>query len=59
MASFPGFGIESDADKVGMALGAATVAGIAAHAIATNIRKKKLIDNLIVEGKESEKELSE
>lgn len=40
-----GFGIEATADQIGLAIGAATVAGIAAHAVATNIRKKKLIDN--------------
>ena len=40
------FGIEATADKIGLALGAVTVAGIAAHAIATNIRKKNLIDNV-------------
>jgi len=39
------FGIEATADQIGLAVGAATVAGIAAHAIATNIRKKKLIEN--------------
>jgi len=43
LASFPGFGIETTADKIGVALGAITVAGIAAHAISTNIRKRKLI----------------
>ena len=40
-----GFGIEATADQVGLAAGAATLAGIAAHAVATNIRKRKLIDN--------------
>jgi Ni,Fe-hydrogenase I small subunit len=39
LASFPGFGIETTADTVGLVLGAATAAGIAAHAISTNIRK--------------------
>jgi hydrogenase small subunit len=39
------FGIEATADQIGLAVGAATVAGIAAHAVVTNIRKKKLIDN--------------
>ncbi|MCL1943544.1 MAG: hydrogenase small subunit [Candidatus Azobacteroides sp.] len=39
------FGIEATADQIGLAVGAATVAGIAAHAVATNIRKKKLINN--------------
>jgi hydrogenase small subunit len=45
LASFPGFGIESTADNLGMALGAVTVAGVAAHAVVTNIRKAKLIDD--------------
>jgi len=43
LASFPGFGIETTADTVGLAAGVATAAGIAAHAISTNIRKRKLI----------------
>jgi hydrogenase small subunit len=40
-----GFGIEATADQIGLIVGGATAAGIAAHAIATNIRKKKLIEN--------------
>jgi hydrogenase small subunit len=43
--TFNAFGIEATADQVGLAVGAATVVGIAAHAITTNIRKKKLIEN--------------
>ena len=43
LASFPGFGIESTADTVGLAVGAATVVGIAAHAVSTNVRKRKQI----------------
>jgi hydrogenase small subunit len=43
LASFPGFGIESTADKVGVAVGAVTAVGIAAHAVSTNIRKRKII----------------
>ncbi len=43
LPNFPGFGIETTADKVGVAVGAATVVGIAAHAISTNIRKRHLI----------------
>jgi hydrogenase small subunit len=42
-SNFPGFGIETTADKAGVAVGAVTVAGIAAHAISTNIRKRHLI----------------
>lgn len=43
LANFPGFGIESTADKVGLGLGIAAAAGIAAHAISTNIIKRKEI----------------
>lgn len=53
LASFPGFGIESTADKIGIAVGAVTVAGIAAHAITTNIRKRKLIKENTIESKEN------
>jgi hydrogenase small subunit len=59
IANFPGFGIESNADRIGAIAAGATAVGIAAHAIGTNLRKKKLIDNLVQEGKESEKDLSE
>ena len=59
ITNFPGFGIESNADKIGAAAAGVTVAGIAAHAIGTNLRKKKLIDNLVQEGKDSEKDLSD
>lgn len=60
LASFPGFGIETTADKIGVAVGAVTVAGIAAHAVSTNIRKRKLIregvnnNNLVAEEKGGE-----
>jgi hydrogenase small subunit len=43
LASFPGFGIETTADKVGVAVGVGTAVGIAAHAVSTNIRKRKTI----------------
>ncbi|GHT78281.1 Ni-Fe hydrogenase small subunit [Bacteroidia bacterium] len=39
------FGIEATADEIGLAIGAVTAVGITAHAVATNIRKKKLIEN--------------
>ena len=57
MANFPGFGIESNADKIGMVAAGVTAAGLAAHVIVTNFKKAKLIDNLIREGKESEKDI--
>jgi hydrogenase small subunit len=43
LASFPGFGIESTADTIGTAVGVATLAGVAAHAVVTNIRKRNVI----------------
>jgi hydrogenase small subunit len=43
LPTFPGFGIETTADTVGLVAGAVTVAGIAAHAVATNIRKRAVI----------------
>jgi hydrogenase small subunit len=43
LASFPGFGVESTADTIGTAVGVATLAGVAAHAIVTNIRKRSVI----------------
>jgi hydrogenase small subunit len=45
LPSFAGFGIESTADKIGVGLGIAAAAGIAAHALVTNIRKHKEIAN--------------
>ncbi len=53
LPGFPGFGIEATADKIGLVLGIATGAGIAAHAIATNIAKRKLIRKANQEAAES------
>ena len=50
LPSFPGFGIETTADKVGLGVGAVTVVGIAAHAISTNIRKHHLIQDGLAAG---------
>jgi hydrogenase small subunit len=44
LAGFPGFGIESTADTIGTAIGLVSIAGIGAHAISTNLKKKKLIE---------------
>ncbi len=43
LADFPGFGIESTADKIGVVLGIGAAVGITAHAITTNITKRRLI----------------
>ena len=52
LPSFPGFGIETTADDVGVAVGAVTVAGIAAHAISTNIRKRKMINEELADSED-------
>ncbi len=57
MASFPGFGIEANADKIGLIGAAVTGAGIAAHAIATNVRKRGVLSSLKLEGKDAEEKL--
>jgi hydrogenase small subunit len=38
-----GFGIESTADTVGRTVGLVTLAGVAAHAVVTNVRKRSVI----------------
>jgi hydrogenase small subunit len=43
LPSFPGFGIESTADTVGTVVGVATLVGVGAHAVVTNIRKRPVI----------------
>ncbi len=44
LSRFPGFGIELPPDTIGTAVGLTTLAGVAAHAIVTNVRKKPVID---------------
>jgi len=41
LASFPGFGIEATADKLGAALGIGVAGGVAAHAAAAALRKRR------------------
>lgn len=54
---FPGFGIEAEADEIGKAALVATGVGIAAHAVMTNVRKRKLIKDLVDEGVKGEQEM--
>lgn len=56
-SSFAGFGIEADADTIGKVALAVTATAAAGHAIMTNIKKKKIIRALEIEGKQSEEEL--
>jgi hydrogenase small subunit len=39
LQSFPGFGIETTADTIGVTVGVVTAAGLAAHGLATALRK--------------------
>ena len=52
LPSFPGFGIESTADRIGMVATGVTAVGVAAHALATNVRRRKEIDKGVAEGTE-------
>lgn len=52
LPSVPGFSIERTADKIGAGVAVGTAVGIAAHAISTNIRKRKLLDADIPGNKE-------
>ncbi len=54
-----GFGIEANADTIGKVGAIATAAGIAAHAVATNLRKYKMVEDLIKEGQKSEDKLED
>jgi hydrogenase small subunit len=56
LASFPGFGIETTADTIGTVVGVGTAVGIAAHAVSTNIRKRKLIHEHVKESVEPKPE---
>jgi hydrogenase small subunit len=41
LAAFPGFGIESTADRIGSVLGVVTAAGVAAHAVSAGLRRRR------------------
>ena len=41
--------MENTADTIGTAVGVATLAGVAAHAVVTNIRKRKVIADVHTE----------
>ncbi len=44
LTNYPGFGIEATADKVGVAVGVVTTAGLVGHAVLTSIRKRDVIN---------------
>jgi hydrogenase small subunit len=47
LGAFPGFSIETTADKIGIAVGAGAAVGVAAHAVVTNLRKRSAIEERI------------
>ena len=55
LGKFPGFGIEWTADRIGVAAGVVTAVGITAHAITTNISKRRLIKEGSCDPEESNK----
>jgi len=52
LASFPGFGIESNADTIGKVAAVAAVAGVALHTVVSTIRKKKILESNVEEAKD-------
>jgi len=57
MTNVPGFGEEKNADQVGKVAAGVLAGGIAAHAIAANISKRKELMTRIRRGKENEKNI--
>lgn len=54
LGAFPGFGIESTADTIGATAAAVTAGGVAVHAAASAVRKRKLVKIQRAEAKSSE-----
>lgn len=52
-----GFGIESSADTIGMVAAGVVAGGLAVHAIAANVAKRKELSSEISKGKQNEKNL--
>ena len=55
MTKVPGFGIEQNADTIGKVAAGALAGGIAVHAVAANISKRKELMKRINRGKQNEK----
>ncbi len=58
LTNLPGFGIESNADTVGKVAAGALAGGIAVHAVAANIAKRKQLKSRTSRGKINEENLS-
>lgn len=59
VASLSGFGIEATADKVGKVAAGAVGAGLAVHAVAANVAKRKELKESIAEGTRNEKKVKD
>ena len=57
MTSVPGFGEENNADQIGKVAAGVLAGGIAAHAVAANISKRKELMTRINRGKENEQNI--
>jgi hydrogenase small subunit len=57
LTGLAGFGIESSADTIGKVAAGALAGGLAVHAIAANISKRKELKSEISSGKKNEKKL--
>ncbi|KAA3624854.1 MAG: [Ni/Fe] hydrogenase small subunit [Bacteroidetes bacterium] len=57
MTNMPGFGIESNADKVGKVAAVAVGAGLVAHGVVANVRKRRFLKTRITRGKENLQQL--
>jgi hydrogenase small subunit len=56
---FPGFGIESNVDRVGSIITGATVAGVVAHGFASAFRRKEETRKMLEQGGKAAEELKE
>lgn len=59
LAAFPGFGIETTADKIGAVAAVLTIGGAAVHAAGATVRKRRLIEELEEESVTPEKDVEE
>lgn len=58
LTNLPGFGIESNADTIGKVAAGALAGGIAVHAVAANIAKRKELKSMASRGKINEENIS-
>jgi hydrogenase small subunit len=57
LTNTPGFGIEQNADKVGLVAAGAVAGGLTVHAVAANVKKRKELNERIKAGQEVEKQV--